>query len=83
MAVCALHVNMRVQVNMRVMLLFMYTYTFSSYVNVPHSLNLDPLGWLCNVNIYEMDDSEDGVVLMADLTPEEAQTYQAYLKEDE
>lgn len=50
---------------------------------IPYNNYKDLDYFIRNVNIYEMDDSEDGVVLMADLTPEEAQTYQAYLKEDE
>jgi len=49
-------------------------------VLIPYSDYKDLDYFIKNVNVIEMDDSENGVLLIADLTLEEAQRYQDYIE---
>jgi len=46
---------------------------------IPYSDYKDLDYFVKNVNLIEMDDSENGVLLKVDLTPEEASRYQSYI----
>ncbi|WP_423364387.1 GTPase HflX [Mycoplasma sp. P36-A1] len=51
-------------------------------VVIPYNMYKDLDYFIRNVNVYEMDDSEEGVVLKVDLTQEEADTYKDYIKSE-